>query len=55
MDPEAVTAAIGNGEFPGNHLGPHWRVDRAAVVRWLQGSYQQPPPALDPAGSPEIP
>jgi excisionase family DNA binding protein len=50
VDTETVTTAILNGEFPGNRLGSHWRIDQDAVVRWLHGSYKQPGSPTGSAG-----
>ena len=51
VDTNVIIRAISNGEFPGNRVGDHWRVDEAAVVRWLQGKYvgasTDPVPDLD--------
>jgi excisionase family DNA binding protein len=39
VDTDLVITSISNGEFPGNRIGNHWRVDQGALTRWLQGSY----------------
>ena len=39
VDTRQVIRSISNGELPGNRLGRHWRVDRGALMRWLQGPY----------------
>ena len=39
VEANVIIKAISNGEFPGNRVGDHWRVDQAAVGRWLQGKY----------------
>jgi excisionase family DNA binding protein len=39
VDANVIIRAISNGEFPGNRVGDHWRVDHAAVARWLLGKY----------------
>jgi excisionase family DNA binding protein len=49
VDADLITRAIRDGEFPGNRIGNHWRVDYGALVRWLQGKYRDP---ADPPGSP---
>ena len=51
VDTDVIITAISNGELPGNRVGGHWRVERGALARWLQGAYGQvsgprsPPPA----------
>jgi excisionase family DNA binding protein len=40
VDAELVKASISSGEFPGNRIGPHWRVEQGALTRWLQGTYR---------------
>ena len=40
VDAEVVKASISSGEFPGNRIGPHWRVEQGALTRWLQGTYR---------------
>jgi excisionase family DNA binding protein len=40
VDAELVKASISNGEFPGNRIGPHWRIEQGALTRWLQGTYR---------------
>jgi excisionase family DNA binding protein len=40
VDAELVKASISNGELPGNHIGPHWRIEHGALTRWLQGEYK---------------
>ena len=40
VDAELVKASISSGELPGNHIGPHWRVEQGALTRWLQGTYR---------------
>ena len=40
VDAELVKASISSGEFPGNRIGPYWRVDQEALTRWLQGTYR---------------
>lgn len=49
VDLDLITGAIRDGEFPGNRIGNHWRVDYGALVRWLRGKYRDP---ADPPGSP---
>jgi len=49
VDADLITKAIRDGEFPGNRIGSHWRVDYGALARWLQGKYRDP---ADPPGSP---
>lgn len=39
VDADLVVTAISKGEFPGNRIGGHWRVDLSALRRWLQGTY----------------
>ena len=39
VDTGQVITSISSGELPGNRIGSHWRVDRSALVRWLQGTY----------------
>lgn len=39
VDVDTVVAAIDRGELPGNRIGEHWRVQRAALLRWLSGGY----------------
>lgn len=41
VDAELVKASISSGEFPGNRIGPHWRVEQGALTRWLQGAYRR--------------
>ena len=48
IDSNLIIAAIDKGEFPGNRIGNHWRVDQGALARWLQGKYGDlagPPPS----------
>lgn len=40
VDAELVKASISSGEFPGNRIGPYWRVEQGALTRWLQGTYR---------------
>jgi excisionase family DNA binding protein len=40
VDAELVKTSISSGEFPGNRIGPHWRVEQGALTRWLQGTYR---------------
>lgn len=42
VDTGVITKAINDGEFPGNRIGSHWRVDRGALMNWLQGKYRDP-------------
>ena len=42
VDTGVITKAISDGEFPGNRIGSHWRVDQGALTRWLQGKYRDP-------------
>ena len=39
VDTELVITSISNGEFPGNRIGSHWRVEEGALTRWLEGPY----------------
>jgi excisionase family DNA binding protein len=41
VDTELVITSISRGEFPGNRIGIHWRVDHEALTRWLQGTYRK--------------
>jgi excisionase family DNA binding protein len=49
VDTGVIIKAISDGEFPGNRIGGHWRVDQGALTRWLQGKYKDP---VGPPGSP---
>lgn len=47
VDIKLVTAAIDNGELPGNRIGQHWRMDQALLARWLHGKYEEPSRSVD--------
>ena len=40
VDAELVKASISSGELPGNRIGPHWRIEKGDLARWLQGTYK---------------
>jgi excisionase family DNA binding protein len=40
VEADVIVTAISNGELPGNRIGGYWRVDQAALMRWLQGKYE---------------
>jgi excisionase family DNA binding protein len=42
VDVDTIVRAISDGELPGNRVGSHWRVEQSALVRWLQGTYEDP-------------
>jgi excisionase family DNA binding protein len=49
VDTDVIIKAISDGEFPGNRIGSHWRVDQGALTRWLQGKYRDPVRPPSPA------
>lgn len=40
VDINLIVRSIENGELPGNKIEDYWRVDQAALKRWLQGTYR---------------